>query len=69
MYGRSPRLPISTIDSVNFCDLINDADPSGRAVNNKLGRLAKIREMWLKNENIKVFRKITERNAPKNGEK
>ena len=65
MYGRSPRLPISTIDSVNFCELINDADPSGRAVNNKLGRLARIREMWLKNENIKVFRRITERNAPK----
>ena len=67
MYGRSPRLPISTIDSVNFCELINDADPSGRAVSNKLGKLCEIREKWLKNENIRVFRKITERNAPKNG--
>ena len=64
MYGRSPRLPISAIDSVNFCDLVNDADPSGRAVSNKLGKLREIREKWLKNENIRVFGKITERNAP-----
>ena len=65
LYGRNPRLPCSTIDSVNYLELVNSATPPEMSTHKHLNTLHSIRESRLKNEHMKVFRKMQHRSIGK----